>query len=302
VSHQVFPECGCKYNNLFQLVEIKIAFFLSFKTINKLYFYGLYNQTIMEFSFDLLLLVLVGFIAGAINILAGGGSLLTLPILIFMGLPPNVANGTNRIAIIIQNIFAVKGFQSKGVSSFPFSIYLAISATIGAIIGALLASDIKGEVFNRILAVIMILIVVYMVFKPKTTSKELLERLTGKYLWLGIFAFFFVGLYGGFIQAGVGFIMLLALSSINHISLVKSNAIKVFVALIYSLAAVAIFAYNGLINWQYGLILSIGNASGGWFMSRYSVKKGDGFVKIFLIIMVTVMAIKLWFPNLFSFK
>ncbi|MCF6346884.1 MAG: sulfite exporter TauE/SafE family protein [Flavobacteriaceae bacterium] len=249
----------------------------------------------MEFSSDLLLLVLVGFIAGMINVIAGGGSLLTLPMLIFLGLPPNIANGTNRIAIIIQNIFAVSGFKSKGVSAFPYSIYLALSATVGAIIGALLAVDIKGEVFNKILAVIMVLIVVYMVFKPKISTEELLERVTEKYFWLGIFAFFFVGIYGGFIQAGVGFIMLLALSGINRFSLVKSNAIKVFVALIYSLSAVAIFAYNDMINWKYGLILSIGNATGGWFMSRWSVKKGDGLVRIFLIIMVTVMAVKLWF-------
>lgn len=249
----------------------------------------------MEFSSDLLLLVLVGFIAGMINVIAGGGSLLTLPMLIFLGLPPNIANGTNRIAIIIQNIFAVSGFKSKGVSAFPYSIYLALSATVGAIIGALLAVDIKGEIFNKILAVIMVLIVVYMVFKPKITTEELMERIRGKYFWLGIFAFFFVGIYGGFIQAGVGFIMLLALSGINRFSLVKSNAIKVFVALIYSLVAVAIFAYNDMINWKYGLILSIGNATGGWFMSRWSVKKGDGLVRIFLIIMVTVMAVKLWF-------
>lgn len=249
----------------------------------------------MEFSSDLLLLVLVGFIAGMINVIAGGGSLLTLPMLIFLGLPPNIANGTNRIAIIIQNIFAVSGFKSKGVSAFPYSIYLALSATVGAIIGALLAVDIKGEIFNKILAIIMVLIVVYMVFKPKISTEELLERITGKYFWLGIFAFFFVGIYGGFIQAGVGFIMLLALSGINRFSLVKSNAIKVFVALIYSLSAVVIFAYNDMINWKYGLILSIGNATGGWFMSRWSVKKGDGLVRIFLIIMVTVMAVKLWF-------
>ncbi len=249
----------------------------------------------MEFSSDLLLLVLVGFIAGMINVIAGGGSLLTLPMLIFLGLPPNIANGTNRIAIIIQNIFAVSGFKSKGVSAFPYSIYLALSATVGAIIGALLAVDIKGEIFNKILAIIMVLIVVYMVFKPKITTEELMERIRGKYFWLGILAFFFVGIYGGFIQAGVGFIMLLALSGINRFSLVKSNAIKVFVALIYSLSAVAIFAYNDMINWKYGLILSIGNATGGWFMSRWSVKKGDGLVRIFLIIMVTVMAVKLWF-------
>ncbi len=249
----------------------------------------------MEFSFDLLLLVLVGFIAGAINVIAGGGSLLTLPMLIFLGLPPTIANGTNRIAIIIQNIFAVSGFKSKGVSAFPYSIYLAISATAGAIIGALLAIDIKGEVFNKILAVIMVLIVVFMVFKPKVSAKELQERITGKYFWLGVLAFFFIGIYGGFIQAGVGFIILLVLSSVNRFSLVKSNAIKVFVALVYSLSAVAIFAYNDMINWKYGLILSIGNAAGGWFMSRWSVKKGDGLVRLFLIIMVTAMAIKLWF-------
>jgi len=249
----------------------------------------------MEFSYDLLLLVFVGFIAGMINILAGGGSLLTLPMLIFLGLPPNIANATNRIALIIQNIFAVKGFQSKGVSTFPFSIYLAVSATFGAIIGAYIAVDIKGEFFNKILAVIMVIIVFYMVFKPKINTKEVMERLTGKYLWRGIVVFFFIGIYGGFIQAGIGFIILLALSSINRLSLVKSNAVKVFVVLIYSLSAVAIFAYNDIINWKYGLILSIGNAAGGWIMSRWSVKKGDGLVRIFLIIMVTVMAIKLWF-------
>lgn len=251
----------------------------------------------MEFSLDLVLLVFIGIIAGAINIVAGGGSLLTLPMLIFLGLPPNVANGTNRIAIIIQNIFAVSGFKSKGVSSFPYSIYLAISATFGAILGALWAVDIKGELFNKILAVIMVIIVIYMVIKRRTSTEELVERLTGKHFWLGIIAFFFVGIYGGFIQAGVGFIMLLFLSGINRFSLVKSNAIKVFVALIYSISAVAVFAYNDMINWKYGLVLSIGNAAGGWFMSRWSVKKGDGLVKIFLIIMVTAMAVKLWFFN-----
>ena len=249
----------------------------------------------MDFSFDLILLVIIGFIAGGINIVAGGGSLLTLPMLIFLGLPPTVANGTNRIAIIIQNIFAVSGFKSKGVSAFPYSIYLAISATIGAIISALIAVDIKGELFNKILAAVMVIIVIYMVFKRKTSIEELKERIIGKHFWLGILAFFFVGVYGGFIQAGVGFIMLLALSGINRFTLVKSNAIKVFVALVYSISAVAIFAYNDMINWKYGLILSIGNATGGWFMSRWSVKKGDGLVRLFLIIMVVIMAVKLWF-------
>lgn len=249
---------------------------------------------------DYILLVLIGFIAGALNILAGGGSLLTLPALIFLGLPPAVANGTNRIAIIIQNIFAVKGFQSKGVSAFPFSIYLAISASIGAVIGATAGVNIRGDMFNKILGVIMVLVVGYMVFSRKKTATELIERITGKHLWWGIIAFFFVGLYGGFIQAGVGFIMLLFLSGINHFSLVKSNAIKVFVALIFNGIALFIFAYHDQVFWKYGLILSIGNASGAWLASRWSVKKGDGMIKKFLIVMVLAMAIKLWFPDFYS--
>ncbi len=240
-------------------------------------------------------LILIGFIAGIINTLAGGGSLLTLPILIFLGLPPNIANGTNRIAIMFQNIFTTAGFKSKGVITFPFSIYVGISALIGSLIGAQIAVDIKGETFNKILAIIMVVIVFYMVFKPKETLLSAVERTSGKYLWLSIFLFFFVGIYGGFIQAGVGFIILLILSSVNNLSLVKSNAVKVTVVLIYIIASVAIFAYYDKINWKMGLTLAIGNSVGGWLASRWSVNKGDGLVRKFLIVMVIIMAIKLWF-------
>ncbi len=249
----------------------------------------------MELTFEILLLVAVGFFAGIINTMAGGGSLLTLPILIFLGLPPNIANGTNRVAIVVQNIFTTAGFKSKGVKTFPFSIYVGLSALVGSIIGAQIAVDIKGEVFNKILSVVMLFVVGYMVFTSTKKVKNVLEKTTGKHFWLSIFLFFFVGVYGGFIQAGVGFIMLFVLSSVNNFSLVKSNAIKVTVALIYTLAAVVIFALNDKINWQVGLELAIGNAMGGWFASRLSATKGDKFVKKFLIVAVVILAIKLWF-------
>ena len=263
-------------------------------------FFVIHLSTKFDKMLDYFLLILVGFIAGIINILAGGGSLLTLPMLIFLGLPPHIANGTNRVAIIIQNIFAVKGFQSKGIKTYPFSLYLAIPATIGAIIGAIVGIKIEGELFNKILGIVMLVIVIYIVLKSNKISKNNLERIKGKYFWLSIIAFFFIGLYGGFIQAGVGFIILFTLSNINQFSLVKSNAIKVTVALIYTLVAVAIFAYNDSVNWKYGLILSLGNATGGWVASRWSVNKDDKFVKKVLIIMVLAMAIKLWFPNFYS--
>ncbi len=250
------------------------------------------NDTLLLF-----LLAGIGFVAGVINTIAGGGSLLTLPMLIFMGLPPAVANGTNRIGIFIQCITSMAGFKSKGIKPSLFGVYLGFSALIGSIIGAQIAIDIKGDVFNKILAVVMVFVVIFMVFKPKVKTEDLMDRIQGKHLWLSILAFFFIGIYGGFIQAGVGIFILLALSSINHLSLVKSNAIKVLVVSIYTIGALAIFIYNQQIDFLYGFILAIGNAIGGWVASRWAVNKGDGLVKVFLIIMVIAMAIKLWIDS-----
>ncbi|WP_419211223.1 sulfite exporter TauE/SafE family protein [Maribacter sp. X9] len=241
------------------------------------------------------LLILVGFIVGFINTVAGGGALLSLPILIFLGLPSTLANGTNRVAIIFQTAIATEGFKSKGVSTFPFNVYLGISAFVGSIIGAYLAIDISGALFNRILAIVMVCVVLIIAFGPKIGMKEVQERLTGKYLWLGIIAFFFFGIYGGFINAGLGFIMMLFLHYVSKMTLVRSNATKVSVVFMYMVSALIVFAINDQVNWKIGFILAIGNGSGAWVASRVSVKKGDGFIKKFLIVMVVILAIKLWF-------
>jgi hypothetical protein len=196
---------------------------------------------------------------------------------------------------VVQTTMGVMGFKSKGVSTFPFNIYLGVSALLGAIIGATIAVDIKGETFNRILAIIMVAVVLIIILKPGINLKDLQERITGKYLWVGIMAFFFIGIYGGFINAGIGFIILLFLHYVNHLSLVRANATKVAVVLIYTLAALAVFIYNDKVIWEVGLVLAIGNGLGAWVSSRVSVDRGDNFVKTFLVIMVVAMAIKLWF-------
>lgn len=249
----------------------------------------------MEEWYHYLLLVGVGFVVGFINTIAGGASLISLPVLIFLGLPPSVANGTNRVAIVIQTAIGVAGFRSKGVSTFPYNLYLGISALAGAIIGAYIAVDIRGETFNRILAIIMIAVVLLIVFKPKVNLAELEERITGKYLWIGVLAFFFFGIYGGFINAGIGFIILLFLNQVNRMTLVRANATKVAVVFIYTLSALAVFIYNDKVLWEVGLVLAIGNGAGAWLSSRISVAKGDSFIKTFLVVMVILMAIKLWF-------
>ncbi|MFS4455662.1 sulfite exporter TauE/SafE family protein [Maribacter sp. 2304DJ31-5] len=249
----------------------------------------------MEEWYHYPLLIAVGFAVGFINTLAGGGSLLSLPVLIFLGLPPSVANGTNRVAIIIQTTMATAGFKSKGVSTFPFNAYLGIASLLGSIIGAYIAVDISGAVFNRVLAIVMIIVVLIIVFGPKMNTVYAHERLTGKYLWSAIIVFFLFGIYGGFINAGLGFLMMLFLHYVNQMTLLRANVTKVVVVLIYMLSALVVFALNDKVNWKIGFILAIGNGTGAWIASRFSVKKGDGFIKIFLMIVVVAMAIRLWF-------
>lgn len=252
-------------------------------------------ELLSDFDFNLLLLIGVGFIAGFINTIAGGGSLLTLPVLIFLGLPPAVANGTNRLGIFLQTFTGAVGYRSKGIKTFPFSIYCGISALFGSLIGAQIAIDIKGETFNKILAIVMILVVLLIIFKSRFNITKLGERLNGKHLWISVIGFFFLGIYGGFINAGIGFVLLLFLQYVNGMSLVKANATKVTIACIYTGAAIILFAVNHKINWTYGILLAFGNMIGAWISSRLAVKKGDNYIKIFLIVMVSIMAIKLWF-------
>ena len=155
----------------------------------------------MDSVFESFLLIIVGFFAGIINTLAGGGSLFTLPVLIFLGLPPSVANGTNRIVIVIQSLGGTLGYQSKKINTFPFPIYLGVIASIGSLIGAQIALQLDGAIFNRILAVIMLIVGLLILIRQNSLSSNLPERLTGKYLIYAVLGFFIIGIYGGFINA-----------------------------------------------------------------------------------------------------
>ena len=251
----------------------------------------------LDFPFDILILVGAGLFAGFVNTMAGGGSLLTLPLLIFLGLPPATANGTNRIAIIVSASSATLGFRSKNINSFPLSIYLGIAAFFGALIGSRIAVEIDGLLFNKILAIIMIFVVVLMVFKPNYKAELLQARTTGKTLIWSMVAFFFIGIYGGFINAGIGFIIMLFLNYVNKLDLVRVNATKVTLVLIYTTAALATFILSGHIDLKYGIALAVGNAAGAFFASRYAVKKGEGVIKTVMMVMVVAMSVKLWLFN-----
>lgn len=239
------------------------------------------------------LILATGTLAGIINTLAGGGSMLTLPMLIFLGLPSATANGTNRIAIEVQNILAVLGFKRKGVANWKLSLQLAIPATVGAIIGSSIAVDIPGHVFRRVLAVTMLLVLGLILWSPTRRLKEReVSMTTGRRVAAAV-ALFCVGLYGGFIQAGVGFLFIATLVAVMGMDLVTTNSHKVFIVGVYTVFSLGVFALNGRINWGLGLILAAGNGLGGWLGSHIAVSKGEKWVRAVLVVAVLAMALRL---------
>jgi len=242
--------------------------------------------------FQLFLLFFFGVLAGFINVNAGGGSTLTLPMLIFLGLDGAVANGTNRIAILFQNISAIFSFKNQNHSQFKLSFKLALFTLPGAIIGAYSATTISNQMFEKILAIIMIGVIVTMLLPKKSiTAVTNLTRKQNFYVYLAMFG---VGFYGGFIQVGVGFLLMASLHYLMKQSLVYVNMHKVFIVLIYTIPALLIFIYSGNVDWGYGLTLAGGNMLGAWWGAKFSIKGGEKFIKIILIIAVSLMSLKLF--------
>ncbi|RMF56534.1 MAG: sulfite exporter TauE/SafE family protein, partial [Calditrichaeota bacterium] len=198
----------------------------------------------------LLLLMLLGVFAGFLNIMAGGGSLLTLPFLIFLGLPPGTANGTNRIAILVQNILATFRFHRFDVIPKGVRLLTAVPAILGSLLGAWIAVEIDALLFKRILALIMVPVVSLMFFK-KPEPREISGRPgTAQVVGLAL-AFLGVGIYGGFIQGGIGFLIMAVLTFAGY-DLVKTNALKVLVILLFTPFALAIFVARGQVDYLLG--------------------------------------------------
>lgn len=244
--------------------------------------------------YEYILITAVGFIAAFMNTVGGGGSLFSVPILTFLGLPITAANATSRVALLFQNVFAVIGFKSKGVKlPLPYSIYLGLSSLGGGIIGSLLAARIDDEAFSKIFVGIMFLSVFLILYDPFKSKGE--EKLDTRSQVIGSILFFFLGIYGGFVQAGIGFLVIAVLSLVNRLNLVTSNYVKVFAAIVYTGVSVIVFALEGKIDWWIGLVLAVGHAFGGWYASRWSVAAGEVWIKRVMIVSIIAMAIKLWF-------
>jgi len=239
------------------------------------------------------LLFLAGLLAGTLNVVAGGGSMLTMPLMIFLGLPPTVANGTNRVAILIQNIGASWSFHRRGLVSGPWLRLAAPAAVIGAVAGTWLALRVGDLAFQRVLAMVLVGITAWTLWRPtRFEGGTSPEPPSGARRAVFVGLFFLIGLYGGFVQAGVGFIILAATSA-GGLDLVRGNAVKVTLVLAFTPIALVLFALDGKVDWVMGVALAAGNLLGGLAGVRLQMLKGQAWVRRVVTTVIVVFAIRL---------
>lgn len=249
----------------------------------------------MSFSDPVLFLILcvAGAVAGFLNVLAGGGSALTIPIMIFLGYDATVANGSNRIAIQVEALTAVAAFKKEKHSDFPLSLKLALMTLPGGILGAFFAVKIDDELFTKILGVVMVLIVISLLVPKSEVVEHAKDHKWAK--WLAWPVMTAVGFYGGFIQAGVGFVIMATLLHLYGMDLVKINMHKVFIVMVFTVPAVLVFIYTGNVDWFAAVALSIGMIVGTLAAVKMAVKKGEKIVRLVLSVSLLIIAVKLIF-------
>jgi uncharacterized membrane protein YfcA len=237
------------------------------------------------------LLALVAFVASVLNVLAGGGSFLTLPVLLFLGLPAVEANATNRVGVVAQNLASVWGFHRQSVLDWRWAFASAAPASLGAVIGAWLALHVHDRDFRRILAVAMVAVTLWTLADPR----DRIRPAGGRSPWSPsvLAGFLVVGFYGGFVQAGVGFLVL-AVTTFAGMDLVRGNAVKVLNVLLLTVLSLGVFVLGGHVDWPAGLALAAGSLAGGLAGVPLAVLAGHRFLRPIVSATVIVFAVLLW--------
>lgn len=242
-----------------------------------------------------IIIFVAGIGVGFINTLAGSGSLITLPLLIFLGLDAGVANGTNRIAILMQTLVGLMTFRKEKILETKPSLLLSVPVILGAIPGAYIATQIPAMYFEKILGAIFIIMTVVIIFSPGKWNTTFADGMNFSLKPVHFFLCFLIGIYGGFIQAGVGIFLLFLLVSGAGFDLVRANAIKLFLTFIFTPLAILIFWHENQVDWTVGIILAAGNMIGAFIAAKTAIRTGTGFIKWLVVAMILFSAIQFIF-------
>lgn len=242
-----------------------------------------------------------GAIAGAINTLAGNGSAITLTILTeVIGLPGNIANGTNRVGVLSQSVAGSWAFYQNGKINISKSKWNLILTVLGAIVGVVVAVNVSNEQFISVFRFLMLAMLVILLVKPKRWLRES-STAQDVNIWLAIPLYLALGFYGGFIQMGMGIFYLATMVLVAKYNMVEANALKSLVVALYTIVVVAIFHWKGLIQWDVGAILAIGQTIGGWYTAKFASNhpKANQVAYWVLIVIVVVALLRLFGLHLF---
>ncbi len=237
-----------------------------------------------------------GFLAGVINTLAGSGSLITLPILIFLGLPAYVANGTNRLGVVLQTMVSVFTLHKRGNLDLKGSGWLIVPAILGAIPGAYIAVDLSDQLLKHVIGAVMIIMLIPLIMNADKWLRESSEEGQRHKRWYVVITFILIGAYGGFIQAGVGIMLLSGMVLLAGFSISRANGLKNLIVLCFSVPALAVFLMNDQVNWELGLLLGSGQMLGGWVAARFAMENESMavWVRRLLILMIILSAVELF--------
>jgi len=241
---------------------------------------------------EYIVIVLGGFVAGSMNSLAGYGSLITLTILMeIMGLPGNVANATNRVNVSANAIAGSFAFYKNGKLKLNKQSGLIIAIVfIGAIVGSILAAKISNENFRIVYRILLFLVAILLIINPKKwLIKESINKDINWFLLTPILLA--LGIYGGFIQAGMGMFVLAVLVLIVGKEIIEANALKIFIILAYSVIVIAVFHFQGLINWKAGALLAVSQAAGSYLTANYASKIPNANIIAYRLLLVIVFFI-----------
>ena len=242
---------------------------------------------------SIIILICSGIIVGFINTLAGGGTVVSMSVFMFLGLPPLMANGTNRIAIVFQNTTAVAYFQKNKLIDWPKILRLSLPLIMGSLTGALLAGYISNKWFQYIFAGVVIVFGISMLINPNRYINERTNLLNRNIsLWQYVI-FFFLGIYGGFVHVGIGYPFIAVLVLMFGYDLLKANVLKNVFVLCYVPFSLIIYIMQGNVCWSFGLVHAIGNVIGAGLAARLAIKKGAPFIRYILLILIGVVILQL---------
>ncbi len=247
------------------------------------------------------LAILAGVLAGIINTLAGSGSAVTLPMLVFLGLDASIANATNRVGVLVQNVVGITTFQRSGQFELSGGLWLTAPAALGGVVGAYIATQLDKGNMNLAIGIMLLIVLATILINPKKWLREKSEVQEGRPSLLTLGLFFAIGVYGGFIQAGVGVFLLSAMVLGAGYSLVHANAVKLMIVLAITAVALAIFILSPVqINWGLGTLMAVGQSIGAWAAARFATKNKNAnlWVRRLLIVVVVVSIVR--FFNLWS--